>query len=285
MPSGAVDSAWRRTAPLITAKELRALFFLGLPLVSYVQDPVTGLATVITDGQLDAIIEQQLNVAEEDLNIRLFPTQIIERQPWDRNLYLQYGYLKLRERPISSIEEVLICSSDINAQQLAGGETPNNEGVLFRVPLEWVEVGNVRWGQINIVPLTTVALSGLNQGGVLAGAGQNGSAAFLNLMSQARWVGSYWLLRYTVGFPNSNFPVILNRYVGILAAIDILSQLAATNASNSSTSLGIDALSEGRSTPGPQLYVQRINDLQTERGMLKAKIENYFSRKIFVSSI
>jgi hypothetical protein len=281
------DSGWSRTEPLITAKQLQDLILFGIPLVSMVRHPITGKATQMSDETVKEFISQAMSVAESELGMRILPVQFIERHMWDRHLWLSMGYLKLRERPIASIEEVIVASAGVRQEDImagtATGETGNvsGTGILYRVPLDWIDVGLLKWGQLNIVPLTTVALSGLSQ----AQPTTNGGAAFLNLMAQQAWVPQFWMVRYTVGYKEGLIPRHINRFIGIVAAMDILSQLAATNALNSSQSLGIDALSQGRGTPGPQLYQQRWNDLQIERDKLKAQIKNSIGRRIFTGSV
>ena len=281
------DSGWSRSEPLLTPEQLKTRFLFGLPLVSMIRDPRTNKAEVMSPEQVKDFISQALTAAEQDLGMHVLPVQFVERHMWDRNLWLSMGYLKLRERPISSIEEVIVASAAVNAADIAAGtvsgQTGNNAGVgiLYRVPLEWIDVGLLKWGQLNIVPLTTVAMSGLSQ----AQPTTNGGAAFLNLMAQQRWVPQFWLIRYTVGYRDGMIPRQINRYIGLVAAMDILSALAATNALNNSKSLGIDGISEGRGTAGPSIFQQRYQELASERESLKAQIKNSMGRRFISGSV
>lgn len=264
---GQLDAAWQRSQPLLTAQQLKNQFLFGVPLVSREIDPITGLLQVMTDELLDEYIDNAITDSEEELGIRIMPVQVEERYPWDRLEYLSMGYLKLRSRPVASIERVDIESSD--------GQ------LLYLIPQDWIEVGYLEKGQLNIVPLTTVALSGLST----VQPTSNGAAAFLNLMAVRAWVPGYWKVKYTLGFKDGLIPKFINQYIGTVAAIKILGMLQATNAGNQSSSLGIDSLSQSKSTPGPNLYAVRIEQLEAYRTKMMGKIKARYGLKLFSSNL
>lgn len=264
---GQLDAAWQRSQPLLTAQQLKNQFLFGVPLVSREIDPITGLVQVMTDELLDEYIDNAITDSEEELGIRIMPVQVEERYPWDRLEYLSMGYLKLRSRPVASIERVDIESSD--------GQ------LLYLIPQDWIEVGYLEKGQLNIVPLTTVALSGLST----VQPTSNGAAAFLNLMAVRAWVPGYWKVKYTLGFKDGLIPKFINQYIGTVAAIKILGMLQATNAGNQSSSLGIDSLSQSKSTPGPNLYAVRIEQLEAYRTKMMGKIKARYGLKLFSSNL
>jgi hypothetical protein len=264
---GQLDGAWQRSQPLITAQQLKNQFLFGISLTSREVDPITGQVQVMTDELLDEYIDNAITDAEMELGIRIMPVQVEERYPWDRKEYLSMGYMKLRSRPIASIERVDIESSD--------GQ------LLYLVPNDWVETGYLEKGQLNIVPLTTIALQGLST----VQPTSNGAAAFLNLMATQPWTPGYWKVKYTVGFRDGLVPKFINQYIGIVAAIRVLAMLQATNAGNQSSSLGIDSVSQSKSTPGPNLYAVRIEQLEADRTKFAGKIKARFGVKLFSSNV
>ncbi len=205
-------------------------------------------------------------IGEQETGIRIMPLQIEERHAWDRKEYLSMGYMKLRNRPIHSIERVDIETSD--------GQ------ILYLIPQDWVDVGLLEKGQLNIVPLTTIALTGLSP----VQPTSNGAAAFLNLMATSPWVPQFWKVKMTVGYWAGFIPKYINQYLGCIAAINILSMLQATWVWTSE-SLGIDALSESKSGPGPQVYQARIDELKEKQHMLCRKIKARYGLTLFSSNV
>jgi hypothetical protein len=262
-----LDSAWQRSQPLIDAQQLKNQFLFGIPLVSQAIDPITGQRQVMDDSLLDEYIDLAITLVETEVGIRVMPVQVEERYAWNRKDYQQMGYMKLRSRQISSVERVDIETS--------------SGGVLYVIPQDWIDVGMLEKGQLNIVPLTTVALTGQSTSQPTS----NGAAAFLNLMATSPWVGQYWKVKYTLGFKDGLLPKFINQLIGTYAAIRILEMLAATNAATTSSSVGIDSLSQSKSGPGGQLYSVRLEQLETDKKTLTGKIKARYGLKLFSADI
>ncbi len=268
-PMGAVDSSWNRLEPLVTAAQLRDTHLLWLPLVSGMTDPNTGKRIVATDDQINGIIIQAVTLAEAETGLQIFPTQHQEKLAFDRFEFNSMGYFKLKNRPVSSIQALQV--------------VPANGIAIYNVPLDWIETANMGMGQINLIPIN-IAATGI--GTTYAPPAQTGGGAFfLSVLGQQAWVPAFWLATYTTGFPDGKIPRMVNQYIGTIAAIELLSQLAATYAKSTSHSQSLDGVSQSISTPGPTLYQTRITDLTEKRKMLKGKLLANFGLKMFSGNV
>lgn len=267
-PINAIGDSWGHMEPLITPDQLKARHLFGIPLVSHSVDPITKQRQVMTDPILKDVIERMVGNAELDLQIDIMPRQYKKKHPFDRQAFASLGYMMLENRPVQSLEALTITAS-------------NNQD-LYGIPPDWVEVAYIHTGQINIVPLTVA----YQYGGFMTASPNNaGGSAFLSILGQNPWIPAYWQTVYTTGFPDGKLPTIINELIGIMAAIDVLGLLATTNARNSSHSIGVDGLSQSISTPGPQIYKERIDMLEAQRQRLVNQIRTLFGTKLFTSVI
>jgi hypothetical protein len=263
-PENAIETAYGRMEPIVGPNELRNRYLFGIPLVSQLKDPTTGKNQVITDDILKDIIDSALQTVELECNIDIFPVIRKEKQAYDRNTYESFGYMMLEKRPVNSLISI--------------GITPANGVDVYTIPLEWVETALAVRGQINVIPMTASFI----QGGYVP-AGQSGASYFLAVIGNRSWVPAYWQVTYSSGFPDGLVPRPINDLIGTIAAMDVLSMLAVTYARTNSHSLGIDSLSQSISTPGPQLFKVRLEELTAKRTLLTNKVKALMGRK-FVSS-
>lgn len=268
-PSGGLESTFDRLEPLITPSLLRSRHLFGIPLVSGLKDPRTGKAQIMEDVMLVDCIDRAIAVAEVETHLLLFPTQVEEKLAWDVHLYRSHGYLKLHKRPVASIESLSIAASD--------------NITLYTVPTVWVETANMHAGQLNIIPLT-IALN--------TGAGANNmptsnpaGAAFISLLGQGRWIPAWWLVRYTAGFPDGRMAKVVNELIGVIAAMDVLSILAPTFGRANSSSLSIDGMSQSVSTPGPEVFHVRMDELTAKRKLLVGKLRSLYGTLLFSGEV
>ncbi len=265
-PVGAIDQqAWGRVEPLITPEQLRFRQLFGIPLVSQIKDPMTGKAAVITDPMLNDYINRSVNEAELELGISIFPTQFDERMPFDMADFKSFGYLKIEHKPVASVDNMAI----VNA----------NQEEIYQVDPAWISPDHFSKGMLYLMPLTMSLSSGYVQS-----APSNG-AVFLSLFANRHYVPCFWRVKVTAGFQNGCIPVVVNEYVGVIAAMKILSMLATTFARLTSTSLSIDGTSQSISTPGPQLFAVRLSELEKEREMLRGKIKSLFNAKVMTATL
>jgi hypothetical protein len=248
-----------RCEPLLAADKFKALFLKGIPLRFRNGDVIT-----------DEDITQQLNWAMNEVELMVGSTIMREafmhKVPFDYALYKSYIHIMSEKGPIISLESLAIVSAD------------NNN--IFSIPPTWVECTNFSKRLINVIPL--LAAYGVNQVG---GAVGNAGIAFLTVMDGLNWVPAYWQINYTAGMSNTEgqVPVPVNELIGTVAAIAILSMIAATFIFNSQ-SQSQDGISQSSSGPGPNVYVRRIEDLEKKRETLKKQLRSIFSNRYLIGN-
>ena len=265
-PENAIATAREQYEPLITPDLLVTRHLFGVPLISAQKDPRTGKAAILTDEMIADFITGAVAQAELELKIDIFPVQRQEKQPFDINLYNSFGYFQLSHRPCTSIDKMSV--------------TPSNERDVYIVPNEWVEGAYLVRGQVNIVPLTVAFVQG-----TYIPQTSGGGAAYLQILGNKAWIPAWWSIVYTSGFKDGLLPRILNEYIGTIAAMEILSSLALTYARSNSHSLGIDGLSQSVSTPGPQIFAVRLEELEKKKAAITKKVKALFGFKIMSGTL
>ncbi len=261
----AVEVGWDAKEPLITPAQLRMRHLWGLNLYSAQKDPITGKPAVMDDPTLKEFIKEAVSLAEIEANIDIFPRQYTEKHAFDKAAHDSFGYMVLRHRPVYSIELLEM--------------TPANEEAIFSVPLDWVDVGYLHQGQINLIPLTLASQAGS------AAVTSTGGALFLTVFGHRHWIPSFWECKYTSGFKDMELPRALNQLVGVVAAMEVLSMLATTKANTNSTSLSFDGLSQSVSTPGADIYTPRLRELGEKRKWLCRKIQRAFGLGLMSNNV
>lgn len=215
---------------------------------------------------LKDFINMAVNEAELLTGIPIITRIYEDRLAFDRNLYRSFVHLLAKKRPIKSVLDLSIVSSD-NLK-------------VYKIPPEWIDVANFHRGQINVIPYLAAYTSD-----ILSGWQASVGAMFLNAIG-VRWLPGYWTIQYKAGLQcdDGKIPVILNKLIGVLAAIEILGNLGLQNQYNS-TSLSKDGLSQSTSGPGPALYQQRLGELDAKKQELIQKIKGAFGNKYRMISI
>ncbi len=265
-PPGAGETEWRRTEPLITGQNLRERQLWGLNLVSGIRD-LNGKAVVLNDSQLADFIDRAVATVELETHLVIFPVQIQEKHGFDLQEYQSWGYFRLQQRPVISIESLTVA--------------PSTGTTLFTVPQEWVETGRLHDGQLNIIPLTTALTA--NPSSASGGAA---GMVLMNIFSGGmQWIPSYWMITYTAGFDRGELPKVMNDLIGTVAAMEVLSMLGATYGRDKGGSLSIDGLSQSVSTPGPEVFTRRLEELEKKRMMLTKKLKTQYGQSIFSGNV
>jgi hypothetical protein len=267
-PVNSIATAHEHLEPLIGADDLVTRHLFGVPLVSQWKDPISGKMMQMTPEMVQSIIQGAVQQAELECKIDIFPVQHREKYPFDRNLYESYGYMVLNHRPVTSVEKLSI--------------TPSNAIDVYTLPATWIETANFAKGQINIVPMGGGFVT---TGTQYSQSSPVGGALFMSIIGNRGWIPAYWQVEYTTGFPDGMMPRVINELIGTIAAMEILSMLAVTFARSSSHSLGIDGLSQSVSTPGPQIFKQRMDELEAKRKKLTSQIKATYGRKMFSSHV
>lgn len=270
-PEGATFSSWGRLEPLLTPEILKTRFLMGIPMVLRIKDPETGKPFRITDEMLKDYIEIAVSEAEEETNSIIMPTQFTEKLPFQKQDFEAFGYFQLPHRPISSVESLNVTLAD-------GSD-------VFNFPTQWIETANLIHGQLNIIPLAFQGIeggTGIIGGGIDAG---GGTAVFFNSLWNRPWVAALFGVTYTAGWKDGMLPKVVNELIGIIVAMRVLSQIAAAYAIFTSTSLSLDGMSQSVSTPGPQRFQVRIEELQKQRDLMVRKIKKIVGSKLVVGTV
>lgn len=270
-PVTATETDYQRLEPLLGPEQLSRRFLMGIDLSSQMKDPFTGKALRWTPEMVNDIIDGAMQTAEAETGAWLRPVVFKEKHPFDRFAYKSFGFFQLRNTPASRI--------------ISLGVVPPNGESVYSMPLEWVETAYLSRGQINIIPMTAAVVGGSSTTGIFPGQSANGGAFYLTVVQQAGWVPAYWEVEYIAGYCDGQMPRIVNDLIGTIAASDILSMLATTYAKTQSHSLGVDGLSQSHSSPGPQIFKQRLDELIARRALLVKKIKSMVGRKVFSSVI
>jgi hypothetical protein len=269
-PLDVTATSWGRLEPLLTPDLLKSRYLKGIPMTLKIKD-VDGKHFKITDDELKDYIELAVDEAENELQLTLMPTQVTQKLPFQRQDYEQFGYFQLSHRPISSIEALNVTLAD-------GSD-------VFVFPPQWLETANLVAGQLNIIPL---AFQGGQGGtGVIGGidSAGSGTAVFFNSLWNRPWVAALFGVTYTAGFINGLMPKYVNNLLGCIVAMRVLSMIAAAYAGATSTSLGLDGMSQSVGTPGPNRYQVRMGELEKERALCVKKLKKQFGASFVVGTV
>lgn len=253
----------KRIEPFLTPEQLRSRFLKGIPLVFANGD-------AFSDDDFKDRINLAQNQAEINLKVTITRELRQEKLPFKSQDYKAYMHMKAEQGPICSIHQLAIVSADKNN--------------VFEIPANWIETANFSKSIINVIPI--MAAYGVNSVQGAGGNASNGSGvAFLSMLDGMNWVPAYWQIQYTSGLSNQEgaVPVVVNEYIGALAAIDILSQIAATFIYNSQSQTQ-DGISQSSSGPGPRIYLTRIEDLEKKKTALEKKLKTILSQNFYVGN-
>lgn len=255
----ATSGLLKRVEPFLTPEQLLSRFLKGIPLQFPNGDKFSW------EDLKDRIYLAQ-NEAELRLKTTITRELRQEKLPFKQEDYKAYIHLTAEQKPLCTIHQLAIVSADKNN--------------IFEIPPEWIETTNFTKGIVNVIPL--LAAYGVNS---VQGAVGNAGIAFLTVIDGLNWVPAYWQIKYTSGLSNTEgqVPAVVNEYIGTIAAIAILSEIAATFIYNSQSQTQ-DGISQSSSGPGPRIYMIRIEDLTTKMQALEKKIRAIFSQQFYVGN-
>lgn len=260
-PIDAVDAAsFARVEPLLTPQLFLDRFMFGIPKVS----PLTG--EVLTKEMIKDLIVESANLVEEDMGIPVYPIKVKERQPYDIDLWREYGYVMLRQKPILSIDKWSI-------------QTPNGVDI-YTFPSNWIELDATN-GRLNLIPTS------IGMGGNVLGPLEPSSPGpgFLVLLTDSLALPAYFAIEYTVGFgTNQGLPAVINRLVGLRAAISLFLRLIPLYG-YSSQSLGMDGMSQSQSQQVANLLLQTKAAYDAEYQDLLGKIRTKYNNNFIMGFI
>ena len=245
---------FQRCEAMLNPQQLISRFLKGIPLFFPNGD-------TFSNDELKDRIYLAANQVELDLKTTLTREQRQDKLAFKNEDYKAYINLTAPQGPVVSIEQLAIVSADKNT--------------IFEIPPEWIETANFEKRIINVIPL--LAAYGVNS---VQGAVGNAGIAFLTVIDGLNWVPAYWQIKYTSGLSNAEglLPTPVNELIGCVAAIDVLSEIAATFIYTSS-SQSQDGISQASSGPGPRIYELRIADLRIKREKLENQLRTIFSNR------
>lgn len=267
--SGEGVAGFQRIETWLTPDRLRNEFLFGIPLISPMNNQE------MSDDLLKVFIRRAASHLETKCKVTVSPQQKFDRIEFDRVKYLQgWNQLVLKYGNVQSVQEVSIRAVDsVSSPYNNNPSVDQAEGsVLYSVPLDWIDVSYATKGILHFVPLQTT-FSSYGVVGPSAGA----AAPLFAIFSQLQWIPAFWAVKYTVGFKENAVPSEINQLIGDYAALNILSQLSALNRTTSQ-SISVDGTSQSTTTPGPQIYAKRCEDLEKEIIALEDLIKHRFGK-------
>ncbi|MCU0912930.1 MAG: hypothetical protein MUC88_00030 [Planctomycetes bacterium] len=204
---------------VMSVQDLKDIYLFGVDLTNDLGEP-------FPDVMFEWSIKFAIDWLEHELDIRLRPTTMDERYDYYRRDFSEWMFIKLRQSPVISVEQVALMWP------------ANTEVMVF--PAEWISLIK-DCGHINIVPTST----GISQ--VLFTAG----GTFLPLLAQGRdYIPNAIRVQYTAGFEAGKLPFDLRELIGKKAAcgpLNVAGDLIA-GAGIASQSVSLDGVSQSIST-------------------------------------
>ncbi len=246
-PNSNGAAGFNRGEAIITPDQLIARYFWGVDLTDKQGNKVP-----------PEVLQHQINAAvsyiEHKLDIIIFPTQFVEEYDMRSVDYMEFNFLQLKKRPLSSVEKMR-------------AKYPNNQ-TLIEFPKEWF-VLEKEGAQLQLAPV-----EGTFNGLIIT---QGGSYVPLLYGTKDSWPHMFEVT-YTAGFCNDQIPVILNEMIGLQAAISmfmilrdtIYGPLAGENTS-------IDGAATGRQLGPTGPYGARIDAYQKKLDELLKVAHKYYN--------
>jgi len=250
------DPGFSRVGPLLDVERLRQEYLFGIPLHSALTNEV------ISPETMKRFIEKAVSEFETSVRIPVRPVRVIEKFNYERADDLQFGTRQLKRWPLLRVER--LCA-------LFPG---NIEGQESNYPTNWIEPDGDT-GLIRMMPRSDgESVHALTN--FVSPLGYMGLPFAGNIK---HWPG-LWRLQYIAGFEFDRIPHSVNHLIGIMAAIQFISIMGPAIFPYNSQSIGIDGLSQGLGSGGPQWLAGRLADLTAERDRLTANLKSHFGTDI-----
>lgn len=243
-----------RCEPIMTPDKLASRYLNGVDISCY--------------QYCDLEDEIKLAINEFELETKIFVNkiQLKQRVAYDRQLYRAMVYVKTNHRPILSVDEFNIESSN--------GEK------IFKIPPAWVEMGHAFKGQINVIPLLSILSSDFYD------ATQNAGLVFLQALQAWNWLPAFWTIKYTTGISHTEgqVPTIVNDIIGMTAAINILAAKQNQNIFNA-TSIAQDGIVQSGSSGGTNVYTPRIQILSDRKAKMMKQLKAQTNNRFYITNL
>ena len=263
--------AFARVEPMLTAQQLKDSFLFGIPLYAFLPDPITKQRQEFTNEMLTRAITRAVNKIELHTGVAIQAVRKTRRLPFDRIEYQCLGYFQLQDAPILQVHSLAVKPS-------------GDVGAVYVIDKNWIEVGGFQRGEVHIIPFLPATTMTYAPMASFPGTTGSGGAAFLSILGMMGFVPFMWQIEYTCGFDDGRIPVVLNELIGVTAAQIVLDELGATNRIGQ-YSVGLDSAQQSVQTGGPNVYQQRIDNLEKERVALSNKFKKKFKNALFSNNV
>lgn len=220
-PNSISESVFTEHQPLLTVDQLKGRYLFGIDLTDTQGNPVP-LDT------LQHFINTSVSYLEHSLDICIIQRTFDEPYDYNANDYNNFGFLQLKKRPVSELEEIK-------------AKFPNGQD-LIDYPKEWY-VLEKEAGQIQLSPVAgsfgSMAMT------------QNGSYLPLLFGLRDQWPHLF-RIKYKAGFCPDQIPTVINEMIGMQAAIRIFEIMGdlVIKPGISGESVGLDGASVSKQTGG-----------------------------------
>jgi hypothetical protein len=281
-PERAIDGTglYAELEPMLDGNKMARRFLFGIPLVS----PIT--KEKLTPEDLEDFIKRGLAKFQLDTKALVQTKVLRHRLAFDPNLYNQHIFLEIPFKPIRRVIRMAIVSSNYTEVVDDQGNLEANKqfpsgGEIYRIPADWIEMGNAVRGYLNVNPLSP-AFTALGTANATGAAG----ATILQFIGQQGWVPAYWTVECETGLmcEDGTVPVVVNEAIGSMAAIyacDLLLPLFRT----ASQSMSIDGLSQSINDRMIELLQDKRQALDTRYKDIVKQLKTMFGNNLFSSNV
>lgn len=211
----------------------------------------------------DSVIQDYINIAisetEHELDLPIWPTQYVEYKDYVINDYNSWVFMQMFHYPIISIEKMEI-------------KYRSTDSPIYTIPEEWIRLNN-KTGVVRLTP-TSASITSFNIPGSL----------FLpQVVGFGRHFPHWFEVTYTAGFEEDKIPYIINHYIGVKAAINVLDIAGdiIIGAGIATQSITLDSLNQSIGTTSSATnagYGARIIRYQNELKRLLDTIKKHYKR-------
>jgi len=266
----------RRIEPMLTPSVFKRRFLFGIPLTA----PLTQESLSLED--MKDYIQRAANLFELETKVSVFPIVKRFRLPFDPNMYSQFIYMEIPEKPVQQVINMSIAS----ASYVDTGERNENSryprgAEIYTIPPEWIEMGNASRGIVNVNPINP----GFTAIGTSTSVATSG-ATLMAFIGQQGWVPAYWNLEVIVGLGTmeGNVPNIVNEAIGAKAVMLLMDNLI-PQYRVVSQSLSIDGLGQSVSDQLYQLLQDKRDQAEKAFLSISSKIRTVTSSKFFSGNV
>jgi hypothetical protein len=265
-----------RVEPFLMPNLFKSRYLFGIPLTS----PVT--KEKLKPADLKDYIQRAANLFELETKVSIFPIVKRFRLPFDPNMYSQFMYFEIPEKPIQQVLKLAIASASYSETGKSNENSRYPGGhQIYTIPNEWIEMGNASKGILNVNPINP-AFSAIGTSSSVAASG----AAILQFIGQQGWVPAYWNAEVIVGLGSmeGNVPSIVNEAVGLRATMILMDNLI-PQFRFASQSLNIDGQGQSVNDNMYSLLQDKRDQAEKHYQNIVNKIKAITANKIFSSNV